>query len=85
MALDTNIAMGVRPVEPINMLGQMAQAMQIRQAQQGFEEQNALRNFYAQGGNTATAEGRQRLMSTSPAAGIKLIGAQSEINARDIG
>ena len=85
MALDTNIAMGVRPVEPINMLGQMAQAMQIRQAQQGFEEQNALRNFYAQGGDVSTPKGRQQLMSTSPAAGIKLIGAQSEINARDVG
>lgn len=85
MALDTNIALGVRPIEQPNMLGQMAQAMQIRQAQQGFEEQNALRNFYAQGGDVSTPKGRQQLMSTSPAAGIKLIGQQSEINARDIG
>jgi hypothetical protein len=85
MPLDTNIALGVRPIEQPNMLGQMAQAMQIRQAQQGFEEQNALRNFYAQGGDVSTPKGRQQLMSTSPAAGIKLIGAQSEINARDVG
>jgi len=85
MALDTNIAMGIRPIEQPNMLAQYAQAMQIRQAQQSYESENALKDFYAQGGNTATAEGRQRLMSTSPVAGMKLIGAQSEINARDIG
>ena len=35
MALDTNIALGVRPVEQPNMLAQMGQMMQLRQAQQG--------------------------------------------------
>ena len=31
MALDTNIALGVRPVEQPNMLAQMGQMMQLRQ------------------------------------------------------
>ena len=85
MALDTNIALGIRPVEQPNMLAQMGQMMQIRQMQQGFESENALRDFYAQGGDLSTAEGKRQLMSRAPAAGMKLIGQQSEISARDIG
>ena len=85
MALDTNIALGIRPVEQPNMLAQMGQMMAIRQAQQGYESENALRDFYAQGGDLSTAEGKRQLMSRAPAAGMKLIGQQSEISARDIG
>lgn len=84
MALDTNIALGVKPLEQPNMLAQMGQMMQIRQAQQGFESENALRDFYAQGGDLSTAEGKRQLMSRAPGAGMKLIGQQSEISARDI-
>ena len=84
MALDTNIALGVRPVEQPNMLAQMGQMMQIRQMQQGYESENALRDFYAQGGDLSTAEGKRQLMSRAPGAGMKLIGQQSEISARDI-
>ena len=85
MALDTNIALGIRSVEQPNMLAQMGQMMQIRQMQQGYESENALRDFYAQGGDLSTAEGKRQLMSRAPAAGMKLIGQQSEISARDIG
>jgi len=85
MALDTNIALGIRPLEQPNMLAQMGQMMQIRQMQQGYESENALRDFYAQGGDLSTAEGKRQLMSRAPAAGMKLIGQQSEISARDIG
>ena len=85
MPLDTNIALGVRPVEQPNMLAQMGQMMQMRQMQQGYESENALRDFYAQGGDLSTAEGKRQLMSRAPAAGMKLIGQQSEIAARDIG
>jgi hypothetical protein len=84
MALDTNIALGIKPVEQPNMLAQMGQMMQLRQAQQGFESENALRDFYAQGGDLSTAEGKRQLMSRAPGAGMKLIGQQSEISARDI-
>ena len=62
MALDTNIALGVKPVEQPNMLAQMGQMMQIRQMQQGFESENALRDFYAQGGDPSSAEGRRQLL-----------------------
>jgi hypothetical protein len=37
MPIDPNIALNVRPPEPTNMLGQMAQVMAIRQAQQEYE------------------------------------------------
>ena len=85
MALDTNIALGVKPIEQPNMLAQMGQMMQLRQAQQGFESENALRDFYAQGGDLSTAEGKRRLMSKVGLKGMDIIGKQSEISARDIG
>ena len=84
MALDTNIALGVRPVEQPNMLAQMGQMMQLRQAQQGFESENALRDFYAQGGNASTAEGQRQLMSKVGLKGMDVIGKQSEISSRDV-
>lgn len=84
MPIDPNIAMGVRPVEQPNVLGQMAQVMAIRQAQQGYESENAVKDFYAQGGDLSTKEGRNRLMSQTGSAGSKLIGQQSEISARDV-
>jgi hypothetical protein len=85
MALDTNIALSVKPIEQPNMLAQMGQMMQLRQAQQGFESENALRDFYAKGGDLSTAEGKREIMSRAPGAGMKLIGQQSEIRARDVG
>jgi hypothetical protein len=72
-------------MEQPNMLAQMGQMMAIRQAQQGYESENALRDFYAKGGDLSTAEGRRQVMSLSPSTGMKLIGQQSEISARDIG
>ena len=85
MALDTNIALGIKPIEQPNMLAQMGQMMQMRQMQQGFESENALRDFYAQGGDLSTAEGKRRLMSKVGLKGMDIIGKQSEISARDIG
>jgi hypothetical protein len=67
------------------MLAQMGQMMQIRQAQQGFESENALRDFYAQGGDISSAEGKRQLMSKVGLKGMDIIGKQSEITARDIG
>jgi hypothetical protein len=50
MALDTNIALGIKPVEQVNMLGQMGQMMQLRQAQQEYQDTNAMRDLAAQHG-----------------------------------
>jgi hypothetical protein len=44
MPIDPSIALGVRPVEQPNVLGQMAQAMAMRQAQQEYENEGGLRN-----------------------------------------
>lgn len=49
MPLDTNIALGVKPVEQPNMLAQMGQMMQLRQAQQEYEGENALRGALQNG------------------------------------
>lgn len=84
MPIDPNIAMGVRPVEQPNMLAQMGQMMALRQAQQGYESENALKDFYAQGGNASTAEGQRQLMSKVGLKGMDVIGRQSEISARDV-
>jgi len=50
MPINPNIALGVRPIEQPNMLGQMAQAMQIRQANQEFDDINAMRGISAKYG-----------------------------------
>jgi hypothetical protein len=79
MALDTNIALGVRPIEQPNMLAQMAQAMQIRQANEEYESSNALKDFYAQGGDLNKPEDQRRLMSTVGAKGADLIAKQAAL------
>jgi hypothetical protein len=66
MPIDANIALGVRPVEPVNMLGQMGQMMQLRQAQQGFEEQNALRDAFAQGTDISDPAAFKRIAAINP-------------------
>ena len=44
MPINPNIALGVRPIEQPNMLGQMGQVLAIRQAQQEYENEGGLRN-----------------------------------------
>jgi hypothetical protein len=67
------------------MLAQYGQVMQLRQMQQENESQNALRNFYANGGDISNPEQRLQLMSKAPLLGQKIVGQQSEIAARDVG
>jgi hypothetical protein len=85
MAIDPNIAMGIRPIEQPNMLAQMGQMMQLRQLKQEYEGTNALRDFYAEGGDINKAEDRQRLLSRAPVQGQKILGQESERRARDVG
>jgi hypothetical protein len=66
MPLDTSIAMGVRPVEQPNMLAQMGQMMALRQAQQGYEEQNALKQALSQGVDINDKATFNRLASINP-------------------
>jgi predicted RNA-binding protein Jag len=44
MAIDPNIALGVRPIEQPNMLAQYGQMMQLRQMKQEYENEGGLRN-----------------------------------------
>jgi len=84
MPINPNIALGAQPQQPVNMLGQMGQAMALKAAAQDIQGNEALREFYAQGGDTSTAEGRRQLMARTGAMGSKIIGQQSEISARDV-
>jgi len=61
------------------MLAQMAQAMQIRQANEEYESSNALKDFYAQGGDLNKPEDQRRLMSTVGAKGADLIAKQAAL------
>jgi hypothetical protein len=85
MPIDPNIAMGIRPIEQPNMLAQMGQMMQLRQAQQEYEGSNALREAYAKGGDLNDPEFRRRVMAANPKLGSQLINQQSEMRARDVG
>jgi len=66
MPIDPNIALGVRPVEQVNMLGQMGQMMALRSAQQEYEGQNALRDAFASGGSLSDPAFVQRLRAANP-------------------
>jgi hypothetical protein len=67
MPIDPNIAMGVRPIEQPNMLGQMAQAMQIRQANQEYEDVNAMRSIAAKyGGDISNPDFLKEVGMRSP-------------------
>lgn len=73
---DYNIAMGVKPPEPINYLGQAAQMMALRAAQDDLQGNEAVKQFYAQGGDTSTPEARARLKSLNPKFGMAAEKAQ---------
>jgi len=67
MPINPNIAMGVRPIEQPNMLGQMAQAMQIRQANQEYEDVNAMRSIAAKyGGDISNPDFLKEVGMRSP-------------------
>ena len=78
MALDTNIALGVKPVEQPNMLAQMGQMMQIRQAQQQYDQQNALRDAFAQGADITDPATFRRIAQQDPTLAYKLKGQHLE-------
>ena len=67
MPIDPNIALGVRPIEQPNMLGQMAQAMQIRQANQEYDDVNAMRSISAKyGGDISNPDFLKEVGMRSP-------------------
>ena len=67
MPINPNIALGVRPIEQPNMLGQMAQAMQIRQANQEFDDVNAMRSISAKyGGDISNPDFLKEVGMRSP-------------------
>jgi hypothetical protein len=74
MPLDTNIALGVRPVEQPNMLAQMGQMMQLRGAQQQYEQQNNLRDAFAQGTDINDPATFDRIARQDPRLALELRG-----------
>jgi len=85
MPINPNIALGAQQQQqPINMLGQMGQLYALRAAKQEFEGGEALRDFYAGGGDTSTPEGRRALLAANPKLGSQILNQQSEMLARDV-
>jgi hypothetical protein len=80
MALDPRIPLGVQPVQTQqpNMLGQYAQIMGIRAAQQDIQGNEALREAYASGGDLNDPEFRRRVMAANPKLGSELIKRNAE-------
>ena len=74
MALDTNIALGVKPIEQPNMLAQMGQMMQLRGAQQQYEQQNNLRDAFAQGTDINDPATFDRIARQDPRLALELRG-----------
>ena len=78
MALDTNIALGVKPIEQPNMLAQMGQMMQLRQAQQEYDSQNALRDAFSQGTDINDPAAFRRIAAINPKLAFDLRGKDLE-------
>lgn len=72
MPINPNIALGAQQPQPINMLGQMGQVMAIRQAQQDYESQNALREAFSQGADVNDPESFKRIASINPKLAMEL-------------
>lgn len=84
MALNTNIALGVQPIQQPNMLAQYGQMMALRAAQQETQGNEELRAAYAQGGDLSDPAFRRRVMAANPKLGSQLINQFSEASARDV-
>jgi len=78
MAINSNIPLGIRPIQQPNMLGMAGQAMALQAATQDIEGNEALRNFYASGGNAETPEGARALMAANPKMGMQILKSQAE-------
>ena len=74
MPINPNIALGGQQQQPVNMLGQMGQVMAIRQAQQQYEEQNALRDAFSQGADVNDPEAFKRIAAINPKLAFDLRG-----------
>jgi hypothetical protein len=84
MPINPNIALGVQPIQQTNMLGQVGQMMALKSASQDIQGNEALRDFYASGGDAKTPEGIRALMAANPKMGMQILKNQSEMSARDI-
>jgi hypothetical protein len=84
MPINPNIALGAQTPAPVNFLGQMGQAMALRAASQDIQGNEALREFYASGGDAKTPEGMRALMAANPKMGMQILKGQSEMSARDV-
>jgi hypothetical protein len=84
MALNTNIALGVQPIQQPNMLAQYGQMMALKAAQQETQGNEALRAAYASGGDLSDPEFRRKIMAANPKLGSQLVNQFSEMSARDV-
>lgn len=78
MPINPNIALGVQQQQPVNYLGQMGQALALKAAAQDIQGNEALRDFYASGGNATTPEGARALMAANPKMGMQILKSQAE-------
>jgi hypothetical protein len=62
----------------------MGQMLALKAAAQDVQGGEALRDFYASGGNAGTPEGARALMAANPKMGMQILKGQSEMSARDV-
>lgn len=78
MPINPNIALGVQPVQqPVNMLGQYAQVMGIKAAQQEMQGNEEMRNLFAGGANFDDPEFQRRGYTANPKAFQELLGKRA--------
>ena len=84
MPINPNIALGVQPQQPVNMLGQLGQLYALKAARQEVEGGENVRDFFAQGGDLSTPEGQRAIMTAAPKLGGQLIKQQADIRKTQI-
>lgn len=77
MPINPNIALGIQQPQPVNMLGQMGQAMALKAAQQEMQSNEEMRNLFSGGANFDDPEFQRRGYTANPKAFQDLLGKRA--------
>ncbi len=84
MPINPNIALGAQQPQQPNMLAQMGQMLALKGAVQEIQGGEAMRDFFAKGGDLSTPEGQRQIMTVAPKLGGQLIKQQADIRKTQI-
>ena len=84
MPINPNIALGIQQPQPVNMLGQMGQAMALKAAQQEMQSNEEMRNLFSGGANFDDPEFQRRGYQANPKQFQDLLGKRATTQKTEI-